>query len=312
MRTILRAALLGLFLLQLLLPQPAMAGYPSSGPGTATDYTVNGAISASCSSSTGCPNNSYVGSQTNNSGVAVISASGTFSAVCLAEASGNGSSFTQLAMVSPDSSSPGAASFSAPGVWRVNVAGFKYIQVRCSAYTSGTVLVSMHLSPASAGGSSDASGYSNVSVKNWPAAQVVSQPSGASLHADIDNLIGPGINDNGSGQFLTICDKSVPLNVATTGSTQLVAGVSGKQIHVCGVDFISNGSVVASFNQGSGSACGTGTALIAGPYALTAQTGLSRGAGIADIWQPLIASNSLCISLSASVQIGGVLHYTIF
>ena len=111
--------------------------------------------------------------------------------------------------------------------------------------------------------------------------------------------------------------SSVPINVTTATTTQLVALSAGKVVYVCGGIFTVNSVVTtattAQFEYGTGASCGTGT---------TALTGLFNGGNVtAGIAVPIIlpadyssfqapAGNALClVSAGTTVQIQGVLTF---
>ncbi len=107
------------------------------------------------------------------------------------------------------------------------------------------------------------------------------------------------------------CDKSVVINAATSGSTQLVALVSGQVIYVCGYNFMAGGTANVKLLYGTGTNCGTGATDLTGPYPLIAQTGVSYGNGEGTVFRTASA-NALCVNLSAAVQVSGVVTYTQF
>lgn len=105
--------------------------------------------------------------------------------------------------------------------------------------------------------------------------------------------------------------NSVPINVSTATTTQLVALVSGKKIYVTAWDIIASGTGNFTLVYGTGTNCGTGTTSLTGPYALIAQAGIAKGNGIAPVlFVP--SSNALCVTTSASVQMSGSVSYAQF
>lgn len=70
---------------------------------------------------------------------AVVDISGTFVGTVVVEGSVDGTIFRALAM-SPVAGGADVASVTAPGAWRVNFGGMKAGRVRCSAFTSGTIV----------------------------------------------------------------------------------------------------------------------------------------------------------------------------
>lgn len=124
----------------------------------------------------------------------------------------------------------------------------------------------------------------------------------------------PGVMDTSGRQCANTgiiqATASVPINVSTATTTQLVALSAGKAIYVTALDVIAGGTGNITFEYGTGSNCGTGTTALTGPYNLTAQTGLTKGA----IGPVLIvpAGNALCVLTSAAVQMSGSVSYAQF
>lgn len=104
---------------------------------------------------------------------------------------------------------------------------------------------------------------------------------------------------------------SVPINVATATTTQLVAGAVGRSIYVTQWNAISAGTGNITFEYGTGTNCGTGTTILTGAYNLGAQVGAVVGVGNGAVLV-VPPGNSLCILTTAAVQISGSLAYAIF
>lgn len=107
------------------------------------------------------------------------------------------------------------------------------------------------------------------------------------------------------------CDNSVVYDASTSGSTQLVALVSGKTIYVCGFVIFSAGTANVKLLYGTGTACATGSTNLTPAFQLTAQTGASYGNG-EGIVVKTAASNALCINSSAAVAVQGLVTYAQF
>ena len=105
------------------------------------------------------------------------------------------------------------------------------------------------------------------------------------------------------------CDKSVVYDASTSGSTQLVALVSGQVIYVCGFVIFSAGTANVDLRYGTGTACATGPTKITPAFQLTAQTGASYGNGEGVVAQTASA-NALCINSSAAVAVQALVTYT--
>jgi len=84
-----------------------------------------------------------------NLGGVTITLSGTWSATNQFEATGDGTNFSAINAL-PSNSTTAVTSATGNGLWQANVAGYVAIRVRVSAYTSGTVVVTIQGSTASA------------------------------------------------------------------------------------------------------------------------------------------------------------------
>jgi hypothetical protein len=104
---------------------------------------------------------------------------------------------------------------------------------------------------------------------------------------------------------------SVPINISTATTTQLVALVNGKTIFVTSWDVISGGTGNFTLVYGTGTNCGTGTTSLTGPYPLTAQAGISKGDGMGIVIL-VPQGNALCATTSAAVQMSGAVSYAQF
>ena len=62
--------------------------------------------------------------------------------------------------------------------------------------------------------------------------------------------------------------QSVPVAVATAGTTSLVAPVTGQNISLCGYQITSVAGGTLQLEYGTGATCGTGTASIGPPFAV--------------------------------------------
>lgn len=109
----------------------------------------------------------------------------------------------------------------------------------------------------------------------------------------------------------TTCNLSAPINVSASGNTQLVALTAAQRVYVCGYNFIAAGDVNVKLVSGAGTACATSPTDLTGPYPLAANGGISYGQGT---WNGIgsVAGQALCINLSASVQVSGVVSYAKF
>ena len=81
-------------------------------------------------------------------GSASIVLSGTFDGTLEFEGSADGGTTWVAVDCFPPNSNTPATSATEPGVWQLNVAGMTNLRVRCSAYTSGTVVATINTSTA--------------------------------------------------------------------------------------------------------------------------------------------------------------------
>jgi hypothetical protein len=101
---------------------------------------------------------------TPSSAAAVIQLTGTFSATLQFEGTtSSGGTFVAIA-ATPVAGGSAVTSATATGSWRVTASGFAQIRVRCSAFTSGTVVAAITLSTGSSGTGNGSSGGAVSSV----------------------------------------------------------------------------------------------------------------------------------------------------
>lgn len=122
-------------------------------PAAAQTPSVSGNLTASASScgitaSTACLSLPY----SSATGGATITLAGTFSATVQFEALGaDGATWVAInGVLLGDTTSTAVTSATTTGVWQFNPAGAIAIRARCSAFTSGTISVAIHVSTASA------------------------------------------------------------------------------------------------------------------------------------------------------------------
>ena len=121
-------------------------------------------------------------------------------------------------------------------------------------------------------------------------------------------LLLPGI---AAAQQAIGCNKTAVYDASASGSSQMIAAVSGKAIYVCGYTILSAGTVNVKFVSGTGSNCATGPTNLTPAFQLTAQVGAVdgsqyyRGLGAA-------ASKAFCINASAGVAVQALVYYAQF
>jgi hypothetical protein len=144
----------------------------------------------------------------------------------------------------------------------------------------------------------------------------VSGCSGASSVGTVGSAVPANAGFTGavsSGNLVGIiqADASAKIDVATATTTQIVALSASKKIYVTSFDVIAGGTGNIKFVYGTGSACGTGTTDLTASYQLVAQAGIAKGNGLGTVLV-VPASNALCVTTSAAVQMSGSISYTQF
>ncbi len=116
------------------------------------------------------------------------------------------------------------------------------------------------------------------------------------------------------GHALSPTGRSVPINITTATTTQVVAPLGSTQIYVTAWDVLANaaGNFSLEYGTTTKNPCDTGTAAVTGSYNFAAQSGISRDGGP----QPLYVippGNALCaVTSGATVSVAGSLSYTQF
>ncbi len=118
-------------------------------------------------------------------------------------------------------------------------------------------------------------------------------------------------DSSGNLQAPVFCDKSALATPAASGNTQLVALVAAKKIYICGGVIMAAGTVNVKLTEGTGTACGTGTADLTALYPLVANTGFLLPNGHPGLIT-LTAGDALCVNLSAAVSTAVTIAYAQF
>jgi hypothetical protein len=106
-----------------------------------------------------------------------------------------------------------------------------------------------------------------------------------------------------------ICPNAVAVSVATTTRTQIIALSGSTNIRVCKIFLTPASAVDISFQSGTDSNCGTGTAAVGGTF--TAVTSLTLDHDPESALR-FGASNAACITLGAAVAVTGTIMYAQF
>jgi hypothetical protein len=100
--------------------------------------------------------------------------------------------------------------------------------------------------------------------------------------------------------------KSVPVNISTAVTTQLVALAALQRILVTAYAIVPTAAGTFQFVYGTGALCGTGQQPLTGPMALTTIP-VNAGGTAAALVVP--AGNALCAITGAAVQMSGFVSY---
>lgn len=135
---------------------------------------------------------------------------------------------------------------------------------------------------------------------------LTASPAGGAVKVTNTVLTG---SSSGSATTLIQADTSVPFQISSAATTQLVAAATGKKTYVTYVNLMAAGTANVKFVYGTGTNCGTGTTDLTKTYPLTAQVGWSGGAGLGPILV-VPASQAVCVTSDATSAISGLLSET--
>lgn len=180
---------------------------------------ANGNITAqgtTCAVSNACISSTIL----QNQGGATITLSGTFSGTVQFEVSGNGGTTWVALNATPSNSATAATSATGAGVWQANIAAYTNVRVRCSTYSSGTIVVQIVLSTASARSGGGGGGGGSGTVGSCATSDAI-----AYYTATTTTGCDAGITTNTSGQlsatagFNAVSDGTHAGLVALLGNT---------------------------------------------------------------------------------------------
>lgn len=131
--------------------------------------------------------------------------------------------------------------------------------------------------------------------------------SGISIWKAIANAL----NSLLSAATTPLDNTSVPINISTATTTQLVALSGSTQVRITSWDVIAGGTGTFQLVYGTGTACATGQNPLTGAYPLTAQAGEAKGSGIGTILKTP-AGQAVCAVTVGAVQYSGSLSFQQF
>jgi hypothetical protein len=121
-------------------------------------------------------------------------------------------------------------------------------------------------------------------------------------------LVAMGARTGANADAVAQGATTVPINVSSATTTQIVGLSGGAKIYVTGLAVIAGGTGNITFVYGTGTNCGTGTTPLSGAFPLIANSGLTLGSGLGAVLM-VPAGQALCVTTSAAVQMSGMVTY---
>ncbi len=150
----------------------------------------------------------------------------------------------------------------------------------------------------------------------WQATQPVSE---ATLDAAISSSV---VQENvkqigGSAVVADPCQQAAgsSANINLTASGQIIAGSSGKQSYICGLDIVTATAQNIALVEGTGTTCATSIAGMAGGttastgWNFAANGGLVKGTGGDWVYKTATTGDNVCLLLSGTGQTSGEVRY---
>jgi hypothetical protein len=120
-----------------------------------------------------------------------------------------------------------------------------------------------------------------------------------------------GAASGGNLAPLVQANASVPINISTATTTQLVPASGSARIYVTAWDVVAGGVGTIKLEYGSGTNCATGTTAMTGAYTLTAYSSIAKGTGLAPVFV-IPAGDALCAVTGTAAPMNGSVSYTQF
>ena len=231
----------------------------------------------------------------NDSGATIQIGTGTFSATVSFAVTADGTNWVSTTG-SPVVAGAGVTSATSAGAWQVNVTGMSGVCAFVSTFVSGLVPVTVKSSQGTPDDSS-------ISITGGPVT-VATNSLGATA--------------------IVAADTSAPVNISSPATTQIVAAVASKTVHITGFGVtVSTSAATAqtfTIGQGTGTNCAVGQLTLAGPFtggiqetlvAESLPTVITYGGGLGQIAQSQ-TSGAVCITTTGAQPVGGMLSFAQF
>ena len=138
--------------------------------------------------------------------------------------------------------------------------------------------------------------------------------TGAAIPTQAPTVTIGGVSNDACNQLAKL---GAPINLTASG--QVITGTSGKKTYICSIDLISATAQNIALVEGTGSTCATNIYGLAGGttaatgWNLSANGGLTKGAGIGTVYSPSGDTNAtaanVCLLPSSTGQISGQITY---
>ena len=99
-------------------------------------------------------------------------------------------------------------------------------------------------------------------------------------------------------------NASAQINISTATTTKIISGSSSRGIDVTQINFMAAGADTVTLEYGSGSSCGTGTTVLAGPYTMATNNVVSLGDGFGSLFVVPVGKD-VCVLTTGAVVLGG-------
>ena len=202
------------------------------------------------------------------------------------------------------------------GIWQANISGCTVVMVIATAWTSGTLTISMQAITPGGGGGGGGGVLGTVDTE---------MPSASALANGEANPTVPRIGammmvyNGATWDRMTVpaaaCDDPARVTSANvsltagTGNTELVPLTASQTVFVCGFSLFAGGDSDVIFSYGTGTACATGNTDLA-TLGLTSTAGLGIAVANGGAAQfKTAASNALCVERGSSVTLKGYVAY---